>query len=130
MATLRIEKLVRDQDNWPVIEDSVSTDIKEESSTPGGFGLYQNYPNPFNPSTTIKFFVPSVETLHATSLQRHVLLTVYDVLGNEIKTLVNEQKSPGNHEITFNGSSLSSGVYFYRLQSNGFISTKKFILLK
>jgi hypothetical protein len=84
--------------------------------------------NKFNPSTTINYSIP-VETRHAPSLQ-HVTLKVYDLLGREIASLVNETKSPGNYQVTFNGSSLPSGVYFYRLQAGSFNETKKLILMK
>ncbi len=85
------------------------------------YKLFQNYPNPFNPTTTIIYSIPK------TSL---VTIKVYDILGREVKTLVNGQKLPGNYSIEFNAKNLQSGVYFYRLQTNGFIDTKKFILLK
>ena len=97
---------------------------------PNSFSLEQNYPNPFNPSTKIKYSIPNVETLHATSLQKHVLLVVYDMLGREIATLVNENKLPGEYEVEFDGTGLPSGVYFYRLQSGNFVMTKKLMLLK
>ena len=98
------------------------TDVETNDPLPTKFTLQQNYPNPFNPSTSIVYSVPSNE---------RITLKVYDVLGNEVSTLVNEQKAPGNYEVTFNASNLSSGVYFYRLQSSrGFIATKKLILLK
>lgn len=90
-------------------------------STPRNYYLSQNYPNPFNPSTKIKYTIPK------TSL---VTLTIYDLLGKEIETLVKEEKSPGYYETTFNGSNLSSGVYFYRISAGEYIQTKKFILLK
>ena len=108
------------------------------------FILSQNYPNPFNPSTKIKFTIPGVETRHASSLQM-VTLKVYDVLGNEVATLVNEEKPEGNYEVEFNSRSgnernLVSGVYFYQLlvsalqskdgKTGNFIETKKMILLK
>jgi hypothetical protein len=92
------------------------------------FILRQNYPNPFNPCTTIAYSIPSLETLHATS--QRIQLKVYDVLGKEVATLVNEKKPSGNYEVTFNGNKLMSGVYFYKLQSDGFVKTKKLILLK
>ena len=101
------------------------TDVKEET-LPGEFALQQNYPNPFNPSTTIRYSIPGnvVETLHATSLR------VFDILGNVVATLVNENKAAGNYEVKFNASNLSSGIYFYKLQSGSFAQTKKFILIK
>jgi hypothetical protein len=83
--------------------------------------LEQNYPNPFNPSTTIKFQLPELS---------FVTLKVYDVLGNEIKTLVNEEKVVGNYEVEFNATRLPSGIYFYRLQSGSFVETKKMVLMK
>lgn len=86
------------------------------------FKLYSNYPNPFNPTTIIKYQVPVYE---------NVILKVYNSLGQEIATLVNEPKSPGVYEVHFDGSQLSSGIYFYRLQTgSGFNATKKFLLLK
>jgi hypothetical protein len=96
-------------------------DIKLDPAIPSIFTLSQNYPNPFNPITTINYQIPSAG---------HVSLKVYDILGREITTLVNEEKTAGNYEIKFNGSGLSSGVYFYRLQSGLFSETKKFMLLK
>ena len=97
--------------------------------TPKEFVLYQNYPNPFNPNTKIKFTIPKVETRHASSLQM-VNLKVYDVLGNEVATLVNEEKQPGVYEVEIDASSLSSGMYLYKLQAGDFIQTKKMILLR
>ncbi len=99
------------------------------------FILYQNYPNPFNPSTKIKYTVPLRGS--ATSGQSgnaHVQLNVYDVLGREVATLVNEEQPAGIYEVTFNAysaeSALPSGVYFYKLQVGNFIKTKKMILLR
>jgi len=94
------------------------------SGNPGGptiFALSQNYPNPFNPATTISYDVPKSGI---------VALKVYDVLGREVALLVNEQKQPGSYRVKFDGSSLSSGVYFYRLQAGSFVDTKKLVLLK
>jgi len=109
---------------------NLSTDVTENNSvsTQKEFYLYQNYPNPFNPTTTIKYSIP-VETLRATSLQ-NVLLKVYDILGREVTTLVNEEKSAGIYEVKFNSSSLLSGIYFYRLQTGKFMQTKKLIIMK
>ncbi|GAB4453749.1 MAG: hypothetical protein Fur0028_09240 [Bacteroidales bacterium] len=87
--------------------------------------LSQNYPNPFNPTTTIEFSIPDVGTGLALSE-----LKVYDMLGREVATLVNEQKSPGNYEVKFDGSNLASGVYFYQLRAGEFSQTKKLILIK
>ena len=85
------------------------------------FKLEQNYPNPFNPSTTIKFQIPETGF---TSLK------VYDVLGNEIITLVNEEKSAGEYQVEFDGSKLTSGIYFYQLISDNYIQTRKLVLVK
>jgi len=90
------------------------------------FILYQNYPNPFNPTTKISFTIPFVGTGLALSVQ----LKVYDILGNEVATLVNEEKEPGYYEVEFNATQFSSGVYFYRLQAGDFVQTKKMILLR
>jgi len=85
------------------------------------FYLQQNYPNPFNPNTIIKYQIPELS---------FVTLQVYDVLGNEIETLVNEETPTGSYEIEFDATSLPSGVYFYRLQAGSFVETKKTVLMK
>jgi uncharacterized Ntn-hydrolase superfamily protein len=103
--------------------------VNEEQISPDRFILYQNSPNPFNPSTIIKYTIPNV-IASETKQSQFVTLKVYDVLGNEVATLVNEVKSPGTYEVEFNATELSSGTYFYKLQSSGFIETKKMILLK
>ncbi|HSW56571.1 MAG TPA: T9SS type A sorting domain-containing protein [Ignavibacteriaceae bacterium] len=92
------------------------------------FILEQNYPNPFNPSTRIKYSVPFVETHRDASLL--VTLKVFDILGNEIETLVNEEKAAGAYEITWYAEGLPSGIYFYQLKAGEFIQTMKMILLK
>jgi hypothetical protein len=88
---------------------------------PEQFSLTQNYPNPFNPSTTIKYSIPTSE---------FVTLKVFDVLGREVATLVNEEKPVGSYEIKFNAANLSSGIYFYRIQTGEFVEEKKMILMK
>lgn len=85
------------------------------------YELNQNFPNPFNPTTNITYQVP---------IDGHVALKIYDILGKEIVTLVNEQNIKGKYSVTFDGSKLAGGVYFYRLESGSFISTKKLILIK
>ncbi len=99
------------------------TSVKEESNitVSDNFILYQNYPNPFNPTTTINYQIPKYGM---------VTIKIYDILGREIKTLVNEYKPAGRYNITFNASNLASGVYFYRLQAGEFTETKKLLLLK
>jgi hypothetical protein len=85
------------------------------------FVLSQNHPNPFNPSTTINYQIPELS---------FVTLKVYDVLGNEVGTLVNEEKPIGNYEVEFDAISLTSGIYFYKLQAGSFVETKKMVLMK
>ena len=92
------------------------------------FTLLQNYPNPFNPSTTIKYSVSRVETRRGVS--PHVTLNVYDILGREVSTLVNKEQKPGSYEVKFNANDLTSGLYFYKIATNGFTETKKMILLR
>jgi hypothetical protein len=91
------------------------------SNMPKEFKLTQNFPNPFNPMTKINFALPK---------QGFVTLKIYDIIGREIKTLVNEVKQTGYYTVDFNGSSLASGVYFYRIQSGDFISVKRMVLIK
>jgi len=118
--------------NWIDEELGSFVGIDEPQNSLLNFSLSQNYPNPFNPTTTIKYSIPNVETGHAPSLQ--VTLKVYDVLGKEVATLVNEEKQPGIYEVEFNPVSgirnLASGIYYYRLKASNFIQTKKMILLK
>jgi ligand-binding sensor domain-containing protein len=102
---------------------------------PENFALYQNYPNPFNPTTTIKYSIPTVIARSGATRQSHetyasVQLKVYDSLGREVATLVNQKQAPGNYTVQFDASKLASGVYFYKLQSGSFVATKKMILLR
>lgn len=94
-------------------------------SIPGGYELKQNYPNPFNPTTIIEFSISA-----GTAINSLILIKLYDVLGNEIKTIFDEVKEPGNYKVAFNGSDLPSGVYFYKLMTEKFSSTKKLMLIK
>jgi|GEM_PF-1936825 len=105
-----------------------SNEVSVEISTPLYFALYQNYPNPFNPSTKIKYSIPFVETHRDASLL--VTLKVFDILGNDIETLVNEEKAAGAYEITWYAGNLPSGVYFYQLKAGNFTETKKMLMLK
>ena len=106
-----------------------SVGIKEANQKIKDYILFQNYPNPFNPITTIKYSIPLVETKHASTL-RIVQLRVYDILGREVATLVNEEKPAGTYEITWNAANLPSGVYFYQLKTGSYTATKKLLLLK
>ncbi len=106
----------------------IITGIEKQSDNekPADFSLSQNYPNPFNPTTTILFSLP---------VYSYVVIKVYDILGREIATLVNEEKAPGSYEVKFNahsngGNNLASGIYFYRITAGSFTATKKFVLLK
>ena len=93
----------------------------QKSDIPKDYQLYQNYPNPFNPTTKIKFALPYASL---------VTVKVYDLLGREIKTLLNETKQPGNYEVNFDASRLASGVYFYSIKANNFNSVKKMVFIK
>ena len=92
-----------------------------ERVVPENCSLKQNYPNPFNPTTTIEYTLPRAS---------FVTLTVYDLLGREIHTLVNEPQLPGNHSIVFDALDIPSGVYFYKLQSEHFSETRKMLLVR
>ena len=104
-----------------------SATVEIEINSPVQFSLEQNYPNPFNSSTKIKFIVPVTLSEVEGSL---VTLKVFDVLGNEVATLVNEEKTSGSYEVEYNTVGLSSGVYFYKLQVGNLVETKKMLLLK
>ncbi|MEP0861291.1 MAG: T9SS type A sorting domain-containing protein [Ignavibacterium sp.] len=98
---------------------------EEEFILPSEYFLSQNYPNPFNPTTKIKYSIPNVGSGLA-----QTVLKVYDVLGNEVATLVDEEKPAGSYEINFDASELSSGIYFYKLQAGLFVETRKMVLLR
>jgi hypothetical protein len=100
--------------------------VEIEIAAPDKFSLEQNYPNPFNPTTTIKYSVPFVENGKDIVVQ----LKVYDILGKELKTLVNKNLSAGIYESDFNASDYPSGLYFYTLSVGNFAQTKKMILLR
>ncbi|MBI1931025.1 MAG: CotH kinase family protein [Ignavibacteriales bacterium] len=120
-------------DNWkfinvPTPNDSnkIITNINEENILPTSFSLSQNYPNPFNPTTVIEYAIPNLETGNIPLLQ----LKVFDLLGREVITLVNQKQKSGIYKVEFDASKLSSGVYLYQLKSGSFLQTKKMILLK
>ena len=101
---------------------TLNTDINESVTLlPGKIFLYQNYPNPFNPVTNLEFGISDLG---------FVSLKVYDALGQEVRTLANEIRSPGNYNVEFDGSDLPSGIYFYKLEAGDFVETKRMILLK
>ncbi len=107
------------------IQNALSTGINEEISTPSEYFLSQNYPNPFNPSTTISFGLPETS---------HVVLEIYNVIGEKITELINQEEQAGFHKINFEADNLTSGVYIYRIYAKGttqeFSSNKKFLLVK
>jgi hypothetical protein len=124
------------QNSGSILPIEIFTDVNETNyATPAEFELMQNYPNPFNPSTKIKFTIPQSVIANGVKQSQLVTINVYDILGNEIATLVNEEKPAGSYEVEFNSHSgkdqnLVSGVYFYKLQAGSFIQTKKMILIK
>jgi hypothetical protein len=106
-------------DNMRVTPFNVN--VKSEGEIIESFTLMQNYPNPFNPATNIKFNVAK---------SGNVKIVIYDVIGREVQTLVNERSQEGTYVATFDGSALNSGVYYYRLNANGFSATRKMVLMK
>lgn len=115
------DSVVIDPDLWILKQIVAPTDVAENNELPGVFRLDQNYPNPFNPGTHIQFHIGEAAK---------VSLTVYDVLGKEVETLVNEVKLPGAHIVAFDASTRSSGVYYYRLRAGKFTQTRTMLLLK
>lgn len=103
-----------------------TTDIDDEIHVPSSIKLYQNFPNPFNPTTLISYRV--VDAFNASTTM--ITVKIYDILGREITTLVNESKPPGTYEVEFNAASLPSGIYIYTLQSGSFSTSKKMVLLR
>jgi hypothetical protein len=101
--------------------DTVTTEVDVEIHSLTLFQLEQNYPNPFNPSTNVKFHIPNSGL---------VSLKVFDMLGREVATLLNEERALGSHEVTWDAKGLASGMYFYRLQTTSFVQTKKLVLLR
>jgi hypothetical protein len=88
---------------------------------PSTFALGQNYPNPFNPATVIKYQLPN---------SSNVIIKVFDILGKEVSTLVNERIEAGYHQVEFNGGNLASGLYLYKIEADGFTEVKKMMLIK
>jgi dienelactone hydrolase len=100
---------------------NIPTDVNSEKDTPFEFYLEQNFPNPFNPSTRISFALPKTIIVE---------LKIFNLLGQEVATLLNEEKAAGTYEVNFDASNLSSGIYLYKIQAGHFVETKKMILLK
>jgi hypothetical protein len=119
---ITIEKfIIIDVNRQKIVDNQVEIIYGNPPSLPLDYVLYQNYPNPFNPSTTIQYSIPKKSS---------VTLKVYDILGNEVTSLVNEEKHPGVYSVIFNARGLASGVYFYRITAGEFRKTKKMILMK
>jgi hypothetical protein len=105
--------------NYTITNTTTGVELTEQ--IPISYQLYQNYPNPFNPTTRIRYQVPE---------RARVTLKVFDILGNEIVKLVDEEKETGIYEVEFNGSGLASGLYFYRIKADDYTDTRKAILVK
>lgn len=112
-----------DGSSWSTIGDAWSTDVEviPDNKMPQSYSLAQNYPNPFNPSTDISFSLPRRSTVN---------LTVYNLLGRKIETLINKEMEAGNYTALWDGSNSASGIYFYRLSAGDYVETKKMLLLK
>ncbi len=107
---------------WYVYQQQTITAVEDDQTTiPTVFKLEQNYPNPFNPSTIIKFAVPE---------KSNVVIKIYDILGSEIVTLVNEEMDAGWYQRSFNANGYSSGIYLFRMEAGNYVNTKKMILLR
>jgi hypothetical protein len=106
-----------------ILVDKIITSVRSSTGfvSPTLYFLSQNYPNPFNPVTTVNYQIPELS---------FVTLKVYDVLGNEVAALVNEEKPIGNYVVEFSANNLPTGIYFYRLQAGSFVETKKMVLMK
>lgn len=106
---------------YGVLRTNVLEDTEDVSGIPSAYTLEQNYPNPFNPTTTIGFVLP---------VRSHVRMKLYNVLGEIVAILVDEQLPAGEHQVTLNGRGLSSGLYFYQMEAGGFVRSKKLVVLK
>jgi len=113
---------------WQRDTSEVITSLEDQNNLPQEFKLFQNYPNPFNPTTKIRYSIPFVETHRDASLP--ITLKVFDILGREVATLVNEEMPAGSYEIEFDAVELTSGIYFYRLMTDNFSETRKMLVVK
>jgi len=126
------DSIQTDLDQWNHADNFVVNVVDEpvfvqnDETSPERFVLNQNYPNPFNPNTTIIFTIPQDEKRET----REVSMKVYDVLGNEVATLVNDEKLAGSYDVEFDANGLTSGIYFYTLVAGNVIETKKMVLLR
>ena len=115
------ELLISEKNNFALSKKQSESEVTTEVDVPKEYALFNNYPNPFNPVTTITYQLPK---------DGYVTLKIFDILGNEVKTLVNDQKEVGKYTVQFDASSLASGMYVYQLRVNDYTSTKKMLLLK
>ena len=106
---------------WYTYNESLTTNVQDQNFVPSEFKLEQNYPNPFNPVTTINFSLPE---------RSMVTLKVYNIVGEDVAILINEEREAGIHSVNFDANRLSSGVYFYKIQAGSYTSTKKMLLIK
>jgi hypothetical protein len=107
---------------WYSVQSSIVTSVERiEDAVPREFRLDQNYPNPFNPSTTIRFALP---------LSEYVTLTVYDLMGRKVATLIDDSFEPGEYAVVFDAAGIASGMYIYRIQAGAQVTTRRMILLK
>jgi len=122
-ATVYAGMFLNQNDGGPVyVQEVIGTDVNPESpGIPSSFVLNQNYPNPFNPSTEISFQVSDFGLVE---------VSIFDLLGRKVATLVNEKKHPGSYQVTWDATGQPSGVYFYRLSTTDFVQTKKLVLLR
>jgi hypothetical protein len=109
-----------DLNEWP-LGGTVTNVGSEAGAFPTAFALMQNYPNPFNPVTMISYSIPA---------RSYVTLSVFNTIGQKVAEIVNEEKEAGVHNVSFDTSGFSSGVYFYRMQAGSFVETKKMVVLK
>jgi hypothetical protein len=124
--------------SYGAVLKQTATDVVRSEVFPGSIALFEAYPNPFNPATVIRYAIPGAGGLGLGTSR--VRLVVYDLLGREVAVLVNENKAPGNYEVTFsakggsasggNAAGLASGVYLYRLTAGNFVQTRKMLLIK
>ena len=106
---------------WAMYHQNIISKVEDDEILPNEYLLEQNYPNPFNPSTIIKFGIPE---------RTNVVIKIYDILGSEAATLINQEMDIGWYEVQFNAQDYSSGVYIYRMQAGNYIRTKKMLLVK
>jgi hypothetical protein len=99
----------------------LATAVEQETAIPTDYVVYQNYPNPFNPTTMIKFALPK---------SSHVKLTIYDALGKEVVTLINNELAAGTHNIEWAARNMASGIYLYRIEADNFVKVNKMLLVK